>query len=239
SLAGFHRRNAARLQRWPHAMLASSTHDTKRSEDVRARINVLSEIPEEWRGALLRWNRANTARKSIVQGELAPDRNDEYLFYQVLLGAWPFGDPQSGHPAPDEFAVFRERMTAYMLKAIKEAEVHTSWVNPNAEYEEATRTFVTQVLSEDPADAFRLDFAGLQRRVAFFGQVNGLSQVLLKLTSPGVPDVYQGQELWDFSLVDPDNRRPVDYDRRRALLADLRERIAGGDLPGLCKELLA
>ena len=99
TLAGFHRRNAARLQRWPHAMLASSTHDTKRSEDVRARINVLSEIPEEWRGAPLRWNRANTARKSIVKGELAPGRNDEYLFYQVLLGTWPFD------PSPDEFAV--------------------------------------------------------------------------------------------------------------------------------------
>ncbi|HEY1380722.1 MAG TPA: malto-oligosyltrehalose synthase, partial [Gemmataceae bacterium] len=233
SLAGFHRRNAARLQRWPHAMLATSTHDTKRSEDVRARINVLSELPEEWRAALLRWNRANTARKSIVTGELAPDRNDEYLFYQVLLGAWPFD------PTPEEFAVFRERMVNYMLKAVKEAEVHTSWVNPNEEYEEATRSFVTQVLADDANDPFRQDFAALQRRVAFFGQVNGLSQVLIKLTSPGVPDVYQGQELWDFSLVDPDNRRPVDYDRRRALLADLRDRIASGDLAGLCKELLA
>jgi (1->4)-alpha-D-glucan 1-alpha-D-glucosylmutase len=233
TLAGFHRRNAARLQRWPHAMLASSTHDTKRSEDVRARINVLSEMPEEWRGALLRWNRVNTARKSIVNGELAPGRNDEYLFYQVLLGAWPFD------PSPEEFAVFRERVTAYMLKAIKEAEVHTSWVNPAAEYEEATRNFVTQVLTDDPEDSFRQDFAGLQRRVAFFGQVNGLSQVLLKLTSPGVPDIYQGQELWDFSLVDPDNRRPVDYDRRRDLLVDLRQRIAKDDLLELCRELLA
>jgi (1->4)-alpha-D-glucan 1-alpha-D-glucosylmutase len=233
STAAFHRQNAARLQRWPHAMLASSTHDNKRSEDVRARINVLSEMPEEWRGALLRWNRANTARKSIVDGELAPDRNDEYLFYQVLLGAWPF-EPTS----PEEFAVFRERLTAYMLKAIKEAEVHTSWINANEEYEEATRGFVTQVLSDDPEDPFRTDFAALQRRVAFFGQVNGLGQVLLKLTSPGVPDIYQGQELWDFSLVDPDNRRPVDYDRRGEQLAGLRQRIAAEDLLALCKELL-
>jgi (1->4)-alpha-D-glucan 1-alpha-D-glucosylmutase len=258
TLAGFHRRNAARLQRWPHAMLATSTHDTKRSEDVRARINVLSEIPEEWRGALLRWNRSNTSCKSIVDGELAPGRNDEYLFYQVLLGAWPFGDsggrgsrladesagsagaaPSRCDPSPEEFAVFRERMTDYMLKAIKEAEVHTSWVNPNEEYEEATRNFVTQVLTDDPADPFRQDFAALQRRVAFFGQVNGLSQALLKLTSPGVPDIYQGQEVWDFSLVDPDNRRPVDYDRRRDLLADVRRRIDDGDLTALCKELLA
>jgi (1->4)-alpha-D-glucan 1-alpha-D-glucosylmutase len=231
--AGFHRRNAARLQRWPHAMLASSTHDTKRSEDVRARISVISEIPEEWRGALLRWNRANTARKSIVNGELAPSRNDEYLFYQVLLGAWPF-EPSS----PEEFAIFRERVTNYMLKAIKEAEVRTSWVNPHAEYEEATRSFVTQVLTDDPADQFRQDFVGLQRRVAFFGQVNGLSQLLLKLTSPGVPDIYQGQELWDFSLVDPDNRRPVDYDRRRALLAEVHAGIDHGDLAELCRDLM-
>jgi (1->4)-alpha-D-glucan 1-alpha-D-glucosylmutase len=233
SLAGFHRRNAARLQRWPHAMLATSTHDTKRSEDVRARINVLSEVPEEWRAALLRWNRSNTPCKSIVDGELAPGRNDEYLFYQVLLGAWPFD------PSPEEFVVFRERMTDYMQKAIKEAEVHTSWVNPNEEYEEATRNFVTQVLTDDPADPFRRDFAALQQRIAFFGQVNGLSQALLKLTSPGVPDIYQGQEVWDFSLVDPDNRRPVDYDRRRALLADVRQKIDAGDLAALCQELLA
>jgi (1->4)-alpha-D-glucan 1-alpha-D-glucosylmutase len=233
SLAGFHRRNAARLQRWPHAMLATSTHDTKRSEDVRARINVLSEIPEEWRAALLRWNRSNTPCKSIVDGELAPGRNDEYLFYQALLGAWPFD------PSPEEFAVFRERMTDYMQKAIKEAEVHTSWVNPNEEYEEATRNFVTQVLNDDPADSFRRDFAALQQRVAFFGQVNGLSQTLIKLTSPGVPDIYQGQEVWDFSLVDPDNRRPVNYDRREGLLADVRKKIDAGDLPSLCKELLS
>src|SRR5262249_33070072 len=153
----------------------TSTHDNKRSEDVRARINVLSEIPEEWRGALLRWNRVNTARKSIVDGELAPDRNDEYPFYPGLLGAWPFD------PAPEDFAVFRERMTAYMLKAIKEAEVHTSWINANEEYEEAMRACVTQVLSDDPADSFRQDFEPLRRRVAFFGQINGLSQVLLKL----------------------------------------------------------
>ncbi len=233
-LSAFHRQNAERLQRWPHAMLATSTHDNKRSEDVRARINVLSEVPEEWRAALVRWNRLNTSRKSIVKGELAPDRNDEYLFYQALLGAWPF------EPSPEELAVFRERMVQYMLKAIKEAEVHTSWINPDADYEAATRDFVTQVLTDDPDDPFRQDFALLQRRVAFYGQVNGLSQVLLKLTSPGVPDIYQGQEVWDFSLVDPDNRRPVDYDRRRALLADLRRRLddPGTDRAALCRELL-
>jgi (1->4)-alpha-D-glucan 1-alpha-D-glucosylmutase len=224
-----------RLQRWPHAMLASTTHDTKRSEDVRARINVLSEIPEEWRAALLRWTRINMARKSIVQGELAPDPNDEYLFYQVLLGAWPFD------PTPEEFANFRDRLVAYMLKAIKEAEVHTSWVNANAEYEAAVGDVVTQVVTDDPHSQFRQDVGPLQRRVAFYGLVNSLSQTLVKLTAPGVPDIYQGQELWDFSLVDPDNRRPVDYDRRRKLLAELRERAdaPGADLPALARELVA
>jgi (1->4)-alpha-D-glucan 1-alpha-D-glucosylmutase len=235
SVPAFHRQNAARLQRWPHAMLASSTHDTKRSEDVRARINVLSEIPEEWRAALLRWTRINMARKAIVQGELAPDANDEYLFYQVLLGAWPFD------PTPEDFATFRERLVAYMLKAIKEAEVHTSWVNPNAEYETAVRDFVTQVVSDDPNVQFRQDLAPLQRRVAFYGHANSLSQTLIKLTAPGVPDIYQGQELWDFSLVDPDNRRPVDYEKRRAFLADLRGRAEAhsADLSALARDLVA
>lgn len=228
--ATFHRRNLARLRGWPHAMLSTATHDTKRGEDTRARINVLSEVPDEWRQAILRWTRMNTARKSIVKGEFAPDRNDEYLFYQVMLGAWPFD------PTPEEFATYRERLAGYMLKAIKEAEVHTSWVNPNADYEEATKAFVEQVLSDDPNDPFRRDLDALQKRVAFFGQVNGLAQTLLKLTAPGVPDLYQGCELWDLSLVDPDNRRPVDYAKRRDLLATLKDREPS---PELAAELLA
>ncbi|MFO0809993.1 MAG: malto-oligosyltrehalose synthase [Gemmataceae bacterium] len=228
--AAFHRRSLARLQSWPHTMLGTATHDTKRGEDTRARINVLSEVPEEWRQAILRWTRMNTSRKSIVKGEFAPDRNDEYLFYQVMLGAWP------NDPTPEEFTTFRGRLANYMLKAIKEAEVHTSWVNPNADYEEATKTFVEQVLSDDPSDPFRRDLDALQKRVAFFGQVNSLSQTLLKLTSPGVPDFYQGSELWDLTLVDPDNRRPVDYVRRRELLAGLKSREPS---PELAAELLA
>src|SRR5439155_2211969 len=165
-------------------------------------------------------------------------------FYQVLLGAWPFD------PTPEEFAIFRERLVAYMLKAIKEAEVHTSWVNANAEYEAAVRDFVTQVVSDDPHTPFRQDLSPLQRRVAFYGQVNSLSQTLVKLTSPGVPDIYQGQELWDFSLVDPDNRRPVDYEKRRTLLADLQERVGrasgrkadvapGAELSDLARDMVA
>ncbi len=218
SLAEFHARNVERANRWPHTMLASSTHDTKRSEDVRARIDVLSEIPEEWRTSLNRWGRMNARLKGEIAGERYPDRNAEYLLYQTLLGAWP-----TDFPTPDAFGEFRERIAAYMLKAEKEAKVHTSWINPNEAYDRALQAFVRNVLAEGN-NAFLADFTPLQRRVAFFGQWNALAQTFLKLTSPGVPDTYQGAELWDFSLVDPDNRRPVDYNRRRAILADLRAR---------------
>ncbi|MHB8647176.1 MAG: malto-oligosyltrehalose synthase [Thermomicrobiales bacterium] len=218
SVPEFHARNAERARRWPHTMLASSTHDTKRSEDVRARIDVLSEMSEEWRAALNRWGRMNARAKSEVAGDRYPDRNAEYLLYQTLLGAWP-----TDFPTPEAFGEFRERIVAYMLKAAKEAKIHTSWINPNDAYDRALQEFVAAVLVEGERNAFLADFAPLQRRVAFFGQWNALAQEFLKLTSPGVPDIYQGTELWDYSLVDPDNRRPVDYDRRRAILADLRE----------------
>ena len=218
-VASFHQQNAERQRQWPHSMLASTTHDTKRSEDVRARIDVLSELPWEWRSALGRWSRMNAGKKTLVDGEPAPDANDEYLLYQTLIGAWPF-EPMSA----EEYARFRERIAGYMLKATKEAKVHTSWVNPNEEYDAAVRAFVERLLTDDPADPFLGDLLALQRRVAFFGQFNSLSQLLLKLASPGVPDIYRGTELWDFSLVDPDNRRPVDYDKRRALLAKLKSR---------------
>src|SRR5262249_29388239 len=151
----------------------------------------------------------------------APDRNDEYLLYQTLLGAWP-AEPMTA----EGIASFRERVAAYMQKATKEAKVHTSWVNPNEEYDDAVRQFVFRVLPDSPDDPFLKDLLALQRKVAFFGCFNSLAQVLLKLTCPGVPDFYQGSELWDLSLVDPDNRRPVDYRRRRELLSALQGRIA-------------
>jgi (1->4)-alpha-D-glucan 1-alpha-D-glucosylmutase len=224
----FHRRNLERLGRWPHALLATSTHDTKRSEDVRARLNVLSELPGEWQAALARWGRLNSPRKVVVEGQPAPDRNDEYLLYQTLLGAWPEG-PLDGSAR----ARFRGRIADHMQKATKEAKVHTSWVNPNEEYDAAVRLFVEHLLPESGQSPFLSDLLALQRRVAFFGRFNSLSQVLLKLTSPGVPDLYQGCELWDYSLVDPDNRRPIDYRRRREVLAELEGRIAqAGDEPG-------
>lgn len=236
SVDEFHRRNAERLQCWPHSMLATATHDTKRGEDVRARIDVLSEIPDEWRAALSRWSRLNAPKKSMVDGEPAPDRNDEYLLYQTLLGVWPFGNLDAR--AHDSV---RERVVEYMTKATKEAKVHTSWINPNEDYDEAVAQFVRRCLSRQGRNAFLRDFLGLQRRVAYFGVYNSLSQVLLKLASPGVPDTYQGTELWDLSLVDPDNRRPVDFEIRRKYLDSLRRRAAelGDDLVPLAEELLA
>ena len=200
-------------------MIATSTHDTKRSEDVRARINVLSEIPEEWGAALTRWSSLNADKKSKADGELAPDSNDEYLLYQALIGAWPVESCSA-----EEFADFRERMAAYMQKAIKEAKVHTSWVNPNEAYDQAVSKFVKEILVGDPENRFLTDFIHFHRRVAYPGMLNSLSQTLLKIASPGVPDFYQGTELWDFSLVDPDNRRPVDFGKRIKLLEELKQR---------------
>ncbi|MGE5138083.1 MAG: malto-oligosyltrehalose synthase, partial [Rudaea sp.] len=215
--AALHRHNAERLQSWPHSMLASSTHDTKRSEDVRARLDVLSEMPDEWRQAVQRWHRLNQGKKRSVDDELAPDMNEEYLFYQALVGTWPV------EPSADR-AAYRERILAYMLKAAKEAKVHTSWVNPDAEYDDAIRHFVEKVLADRRRDPFRDSVAAFSNRVAFFGRFNSLSQTLLKLASPGVPDIYQGTELYEFSLVDPDNRRAVDYALRARLLAELKAR---------------
>jgi (1->4)-alpha-D-glucan 1-alpha-D-glucosylmutase len=209
----FHYLNSERAERWPHAMLSTSTHDTKRSEDVRARIDALSELPREWRENLLRWGRLNRSKKLVVDGEPAPDRNDEYLLYQTLLGAWP----------PGEFGLegFRKRVEEYMLKAAREAQVHTSWINANEEYEAAVSHFVRELLS-DPESYFLREFLPFQKKVAMIGALNSLSSTLLKLTAPGVPDIYQGNEIPDFSLVDPDNRRPVDYELRKRLLAELK-----------------
>jgi (1->4)-alpha-D-glucan 1-alpha-D-glucosylmutase len=221
SVAAFHRQNAERLRRWPDAMLCSSTHDTKRSEDVRARIAVLSELPREWRVALNRWARLNRKHKVKVDGAAAPDRNDEYLFYQTVLGAWPFD-----HELADDreaWEGFVGRIEDYLLKAVREAQVRTSWINPT-DYEAAVGGFVRRVLGPGAASPFVEDAQTLRRKVAYHGALNGLGQQLVKLTSPGVPDVYQGTEVWDLSLVDPDNRRPVDYAHRTQLLRELRRR---------------
>jgi (1->4)-alpha-D-glucan 1-alpha-D-glucosylmutase len=236
SVDAFHRQNAERLEQWPHTLLATSTHDTKRAEDVRARLNALSELAGEWQSALARWGRLNSSKKVVVEDQPTPDRNDEYLLYQTLLGAWP-----AVPPTGEGLAAFAERIARYMWKATKEAKVHTSWINANEEYDEAVSQFVHRLLPGTPDDPFLTDLLSLQRRVAFFGYFNSLAQILLKLTCPGVPDFYQGTELWDFSLVDPDNRHPIDYRRRREILAELQGKVAraGDDLTPLIDELLA
>ncbi len=216
SVSAFHHVNGERAKHWPHAMLASSTHDTKRGEDVRARINVLSEIPGEWRGKLVRWGRMNRSRRREVDGAPAPSRNDEYLLYQTLLGAGPLDEGEAGTEG------FRGRIRAYMEKAMREARTHTSWTNVNEEYEQAVSDFVDALLAPVENDLFLEDFLPFQRKISRLGALNSLSQTLIKLTAPGVPDIYQGNELWDLSLVDPDNRRPVDYELRRSLLSDLK-----------------
>jgi len=212
----FHADAEYRVRHWPHEMLATSTHDTKRSEDVRARLTVLSEMTTPWRDAVRRWSRINRSRKREVDGQQAPSRNDEYHFYQTLVGTWPLTEPD-----PAGAAAYRERIEAYMLKAAREAKQRTSWTETDAPYEEALLQFVRSVLEPRDNNLFLVDFVEFQRRVARFGLLNGLSQTLCKLTAPGVPDIYQGNEIWDFSLVDPDNRRAVDYPCRRALLAEL------------------
>jgi (1->4)-alpha-D-glucan 1-alpha-D-glucosylmutase len=235
SVQDFHYQNVVRQSCQPHSLLATATHDTKRGEDVRARINVLSEIPDEWASALRRWSSLNAYKKTIIEGHPAPDSNDEYLLYQTLLGAWP------AEVLPmDKLAEFRERVVSYMTKATREAKIHTSWISPNERYEEATRSFIQKLLVSRTDDAFLNDFRGLQRRVAYYGEFNSLAQTLLKLTCPGVPDLYQGTELLDLSLVDPDNRRPVDYELRRASLGQLIDRVSssGEDLLSLVNELL-
>jgi (1->4)-alpha-D-glucan 1-alpha-D-glucosylmutase len=219
-VAAFHRHNLDRQERWPWSLSTTATHDTKRGEDVRARLNVLSEIPGEWQKALVRWARLNKRHRVALEDAGAPDRNDEYLLYQTLVGAWPL-EPFAGAAAE----AFTARVQAYMEKATHEAKVHTSWINPSPAYDDAVRRFVAGVLDGAGNAAFLHDFQAFQRRVSHYGLLNALAQTLLKITSPGVPDTYQGTELWDFSLVDPDNRRPVDYELRRRLLASLRAEV--------------
>jgi (1->4)-alpha-D-glucan 1-alpha-D-glucosylmutase len=209
----FHAVNQERMSKWPHTINATSTHDTKRSEDVRARINVLSEMPEAWQDHLRQWTRWNQERKCLVNGLPVPDANTELLMYQTMIGAWPLSET--------DIPQFQERLKAYGIKAAREAKVLTNWRSPMPDHEAALMTFVDALLAPAGTHRFMPDFLAFQKRVAFYGAINSLSQVLLKTVSPGVPDFYQGTELWDLSLVDPDNRRPVDFTKRQALLESL------------------
>jgi len=213
AVSSFHVQNALRCERQRRGLLATTTHDTKRSEDVRARIDVLSEVPKQWREAVARWSRLTRRYRKEVDGAPAPSPQDEYLFYQSLVGVFPTGDVHRINR--DELI---ERLQTYMEKATREAKQRTSWINPHAEYDQTMRQFVGDCLTPGPHNRFLVSFLAFHRQMIRAGLYTALSQVVVKLMSPGVPDIYQGQELWDFSLVDPDNRRPVDYRRRAALL---------------------
>ncbi|MCU7497430.1 MAG: malto-oligosyltrehalose synthase [Ignavibacteria bacterium] len=210
----FHNYCQKRAAVWPYSMNATATHDTKRGEDVRARINVLSEIPGEWEERVNAWNKMTSPGKGTLNGEAIPDRNDEYFLYQTLIGSFPFEQTDTSE--------YIGRIKEYVIKAIREAKVHTAWIKPDEDYEQAYSSFVENILTPSDGNHFLMDFTSFQKKIAFYGMLNSLSQTMIKLTSTGVPDVYQGTELWDLSLVDPDNRRPVDFDLRRNLLEEIK-----------------
>jgi (1->4)-alpha-D-glucan 1-alpha-D-glucosylmutase len=218
----FHVFCARRAERWPHGLSATATHDTKRGEDMRARLDVLSEIPRQFLEAVKRWQRMNRRAKPLVDEARVPGADEEYLIYQTLIGLWPL-EALEGELDAEAHAALTERLSAYLLKALREAKVHTSWINVNEPYERACDQFLRRLLARDPAsNPFLPDLGRFVEGIATAGLCNALAQLVLKLTVPGVPDLYQGTELWDFSLVDPDNRRPVDYAARRARLDEIR-----------------
>ncbi len=219
TVESFHQRNLDRQRNWPATLLATSTHDTKRSEDVRARIVAISEIPDLWRRSLQRWQAANRRWKRMINDSEAPDASEEYLLYQTLLGTWPM--QPNGEPEAVATPEYIERIQAYMDKALHEAKINTSWIQSNEEWDAAMRDFVAKILDASSRNKFVPIFLPVAQEIARLGAINSLTQTLLKLTSPGVPDIYQGNEIWDYSLVDPDNRRAVDYTRRWEMLEAL------------------
>ena len=239
AVSEFHEYNQKKLADWPHAMNATSTHDTKRSEDTRLRINVLSEMPEEWEQQVKSWREMNRDKKTVVGKRSIPDRNDEYFLYQNMLGAFPEAVlplrcqvelKNEGLEGIDteEYTEFVGRIKDYVIKAVREAKVHTAWLRADTEYEEGFVAFVDQILNPGEENEFLSSFRAFQQRLAVYGSFNSLSQTLLKIASPGVPDFYQGTELWDLSLVDPDNRRPVNYDDRLSFLQEIKRRCQTG-----------
>ncbi len=212
-----------RQQLWSHSMNASSTHDTKRAEDVRARISVLSEMPVEWRARLNKWAALNEKHKVHGEGPPIPDRNEEYFLYQTLLGIWPLEQ--------SELSCVLKRLQEYAMKATREAMVHTRWTRPNLPHEEGLTAFVAAILDEKKSREFLDDFLSFHQQTALYGMLNGLSQTLLKITAPGVPDFYQGSEVWDLRLVDPDNRGTIDFAKRVELLETLKKQSGGTSYP--------
>ncbi|MGR8979314.1 MAG: malto-oligosyltrehalose synthase [Gammaproteobacteria bacterium] len=223
SVNAFHYFNQERVKKWPHSLLCLSTHDTKRSADVRARINVLTEIPRQWREAVYRWRHMNESQKGGT-GKTVISRNDEYLFYQVLIGTWPLTNLTDA-----ELTDYRTRIRDYMIKASREAKEYTSWINQNEVYEESVIRFVERCLDINVSPLFLKDFTEFEKQIRPAGLYNALAQTLLQPTSPGVPDIYQGDECWQFTLVDPDNRRPVDFHHHQRLLAEIEALLAQPD----------
>jgi (1->4)-alpha-D-glucan 1-alpha-D-glucosylmutase len=230
SVEEFHEFNRRRFARWPHAMSATATHDTKRGEDARARINVLSELPEEWESHVKTWSRINRGHKIKIRGEETPDRNDEYFLYQTLIGSYPLNQERNSD--------FVKRLTAYLIKAVREAKVHTEWLKPDAAYEDAFVNFAEKILAPTAGERFLEAFAPFAEKIAHCGILNSLGQTVLKMAAPGVPDIYQGTELWDLSFVDPDNRRPVDFAARSRWLEELKS-AETRDRSGLIRELFS
>jgi (1->4)-alpha-D-glucan 1-alpha-D-glucosylmutase len=212
----FHRLMRHRMESWPHSLCATSTHDSKRGEDLRARLHILSEMPQEWAQSFTRWQKMNRSLIREIDGDPVPDANEEYLIYQTLVGTWP-----TDSLSDSEREAYRDRIVRYMEKAFREAKAHTSWMNPSEAYEAAVQSFIGDLFAVKGRE-FAADMSKFVRQIADSGYVNSLAQMLLKATVPGVPDFYRGTELWDFNLVDPDNRRPVNYDARRHRLDELR-----------------
>jgi (1->4)-alpha-D-glucan 1-alpha-D-glucosylmutase len=228
----FHRRVRETMTRWPRDLLTTGTHDTKRGEDLRARLNVLAEIPEQWEAAVQRWRGMNAPAQIELEGAAVPDANEEYLIYQTLVGTWPTSK------LDDEAArAYVERIVAYMDKALREAKLHTSWLNPYHEYDQAVASFIRTILDRGKSP-FVDDLDAFVRSIADVGFVNSLAQTLIKICAPGIADIWQGAEFWDFNLVDPDNRRLVDFAAREQALDGLVSR-AQEDLPRLADELVA
>ncbi len=230
----FHAQNLQRLTVFPNGMMSTSTHDSKRSEDVRARINVLSELPEEWRTTLTHWRNLNKPKKAVVDAEHVPGADEEYYLYQVILGSYPFVMKDN-----KAHAAYIERIKNHMVKALRESKIHSSWISPNTAYEEALNNFIEDLLYPSPENVFLPELLKFYRAVSVCGMYNSLSQTLLKIFSPGVPDIYRGNEVWIFDLTDPDNRRPVSFTRRTEMLQKLKKRIKElADEAALCSELL-
>jgi (1->4)-alpha-D-glucan 1-alpha-D-glucosylmutase len=224
SKGDFHIFLNSRQANWPMSLNATSTHDTKRGEDARARIDVLSEVPSQFFIEIKKWSRLNLKKRKTVNSKLVPNRNEEYYIYQALIGSFPFNRT--------EVPEFTNRLTHHMTKAVREAKVNSSWISPNLQYEKGVASFVTELLELNKRNAFLHEFMPFQKKIAFCGFLNSLSQTLIKITSPGIPDFYQGTELWDLNFVDPDNRRQVDFQKRQRYLDEI-QNLKSTEVSGL------